>query len=141
MSSDNSPPPKGYRAAEAYLRPSPIYVNGTLDGHLFDLRNCTFTLTLTAEMATATDSPTEIFVPEFHFPEDKAVITVSGGKWEVDQHDIQGVKLQRLLWWHAEGEQNIKVQGVKRQPGTYADPSEDDVSYFEQCQRGQCIVM
>lgn len=69
------------------------------------------------------------------------VIAVSGGKWEVSQQDIQGIKLQRLRWWHAEGEQDIKVEGVKRKPGTFAEASEDDVTYFEQCQRGQCLMM
>lgn len=98
-------------------------------------------MSLTAETATATDAPTEIFLPEFHFPQEKTVIAVSGGKWELDQKDIQGIKLQRLRWWHAEGEQDIKVEGVKRQPGTFANPSEDDVTYLEQCQRGQCLMM
>lgn len=140
ISSDSPPQPKGYRAAEAYLRPSPIYVGGTLASHVFDLRNCRFTMNLTAKAATAPDAPTEIYLPEFHFPEGNTVVAVSGGKWELNYQEIQNIKLQRLRWWHAEGEQDIKIEGVKRQPGEFA-PSADDVSYLEQCQSGQCSMM
>lgn len=108
---------------------------------MFDLQNCTFTMSLSSSKATATDAPTEIFLPEFHFPDAKTVVAVSGGKWELDYQEIQGTKTQRLRWWHAEGEQNIKIEGVKRQAGTFADPSGDDVTYLEQCQRGECLMM
>ncbi|KAJ5668136.1 glycosyl hydrolase [Penicillium maclennaniae] len=140
ISSDSSPPPKGYRAAQAYIRPSPIYVNGNLKSHVFDLRNCTFTMSLTANMATATDAPTEIYLPEFHFPESHTAVAVSGGKWELDYQEIRSIKVQRLRWWHAEGEQDIKIEGVKRQPGEFNSTS-DDMTYLEQCQRGQCTIM
>ncbi|KAJ5118739.1 glycosyl hydrolase [Penicillium atrosanguineum] len=140
MSSDSAPPPKGYRAAQAYIRPSPIYVNGNLESHVFDLQNCTFTMSLTANMATATDTPTEIYLPDFHFPETSTAVAVSGGKWEIECQEIQSIKVQRLRWWHAEGEQDIKIEGAKRQPGEFTNTS-DDVTYLEQCQRGQCIIM
>ena len=136
-----TPPAKGYRAAEAFLRPSPIYVSGALDTHVFDLENCRFSMTLTAQKATPTDAPTEIFLPDFHFPPPKTVTTVSGGKWEIDTFEIQNVKLQRLRWWHAEGEQYIHIEGVKRQANEFTNPSGEDVTYFEQCQKGQCLIM
>ncbi|KAJ6024998.1 glycosyl hydrolase [Penicillium herquei] len=141
ISSDGPDPPKGYRAAEAYLRPSPIYVSGTLENHVFDLQNCRFTMSLTATKATAIDAPTEVYLPDFHFPEGEVEVAVSGGKWELDLYPIQGIKIQRLLWWHGEGDQDIQIDGIKRQPGEYVNPSGDDVSYFEQCQRGQCVLM
>ncbi|KAJ5197954.1 glycosyl hydrolase [Penicillium cinerascens] len=141
ISSDSSPQSKGYRAAEAYIRPSPIYVSGSLRSHVFDLRNCTFTMKLTAKTATSTDAPTEIYLPDFHFPETNTVVAVSGGKWELDYQEIQSIKVQRLRWWHAEGEQDIKIEGIKRHPGEFANPSGDDVTYLEQCQQGQCMIM
>ncbi|KAJ5965505.1 glycosyl hydrolase [Penicillium waksmanii] len=138
ISSSLSRAPKGYRAAEAYLRPSPIYVSGQLESHLFDLQSCTFTMSLTAQAATISEAPTEIFLPEFHFPEDQTAISVSGGKWELDVEE--STRIQRLLWWHAEGEQEIKIEGVKRKVGEYSN-SVEEVSYLEQCQRGQCVLM
>lgn len=116
-------------------------MNGSLDSHVFDLQNCTFTMSLTAKTSAAIDTPTEIFLPEFHFPGGRTIVAVSGGKWELDYEEIQSVKLQRLRWWHAEGEQDVKIEGIKRKPGTFANPSEDDVTYLEQCQRGQCPMM
>lgn len=141
ISSVSSQTPKGYRAAEAFLRPSPIYVNGSLDSYVFDLRNCKFTLNLTAKAPTPSDTPTEMYLPEFHFPESGTVISVSGGKWEIDYQEFETIKVQRLRWWHAEGEQNIKIEGVKRKAGEFASPSGDDVTYLEQCQKGDCLVM
>ena len=143
LSVADQPPsrPKGYRAAEAYLRPSPIYVSGVLDNYLFDLKNCTFTMSLTAKAATAFDAPTEIYLPEVHFPKRNTVITASGGRWEIGYQEIQTVKFQLLRWWHGEGEQNVKIEGLKRQDGLFLRPSEEDISYLEQCQRGQCVLM
>ena len=71
ISSERSQSPlresRGYRAAEAFLRPSPVYVSGRLVNHVFDLKNCTFTLSVNAKVMTAPDAPTEIFLPDFHF--------------------------------------------------------------------------
>lgn len=97
-------------------------------------------MSLTAKVATATDAPTEIYLPDFHFPDKSTAVAVSGGKWEIDQQVIQSIKVQRLRWWHAEGEQDIKIEGAKRQPGEFTNTS-DDMTYLEQCQRGQCIIM
>lgn len=116
-------------------------MNGKLDSHVFDLKNCAFTLSLTAKGATTANAPTEIYLPGFHFPESNIVVAVSGGKWDIDVQDIQGVKLQHLRWWHAEGEQDIKIEGLKRKPGEFSNPGGADVSYLEQCQKGQCVMM
>lgn len=116
-------------------------MSGKLDSHVFDLKNCAFTLSLTAKGPTTANAPTEIYLPEFHFPESSIVVAISGGKWDIGVQDIQGVKLQHLRWWHAEGEQDIKIEGLKRKPGEFANPGGADVSYLEQCQKGQCVMM
>ena len=103
----------GYRAAEAYVRPSPIYTNGKLLGSGFDLRGANFTFKLDAPAACSADLPTEIFLPEFHFPKEKCAVSVSGGKWQIGNFDEDGGLIQKLKWWHGEGEQWIKVDGVK----------------------------
>ncbi|KAL2000924.1 hypothetical protein VTN02DRAFT_2461 [Thermoascus thermophilus] len=139
--SQTSPDGKqGFRAAEAYIRPSPIVTNGNLLHHGFDLRNCIFTLALEAKASTPEDAPTEIYLPEFHFPSARTVVTVSGGKWTIDFEAVGSVSVQRLRWWHGEGEQEIKIQGVKRKPGEILSTAEDE-GYLEQCQRNTCAVM
>lgn len=130
---------QGYRAAEAYLRPSPIYVSGRLVSHVFDLKNCAFTMSLTAKAATTPGAPTEIYLPEFHFPESSTVVAVSGGKWEIVCQEIQSIKIQCLRWWHADGDHDIKIEGDKRKLGESA--LGDDITYLEQCQQGQCAMM
>ena len=131
----------GYRAAEAYIRPSPIKTNSQLLSHLFDLRNCTFTMSLTAEAASPQETPTEIYLPEFHFPEGQSVVSVSSGEYKIEFEEINSVKVQRIRWWHSEGEQDIKVEGVKRKLGELYNGTAEDVGYIEQCQQRGCIVM
>ncbi|KAF2211103.1 glycoside hydrolase family 5 protein [Cercospora zeae-maydis SCOH1-5] len=112
---------QGYRAAEAYVRPYPAAVHGTIDTYGFDLKNCLFTLDLTSPSPTPADYPTEIFLPEFHFPQGspaRTTVETSGGKWEVRTvEDVEGARQQVLRWWHGEGEQKLKVTGVKRARG------------------------
>lgn len=132
----------GFRAAEAYIRPSPIVTNGLVANHVFDLRSCTFTMSLAGrghEMGQ--DIATEIYLPDFHFPDTHTVVSVSSGEWTIDHAQIDSVKVQRLRWWHAAGEQDIKIEGVKRKPGDLTDVSGEDLTYLEQCQRGGCTVM
>ncbi|KAE8308781.1 glycoside hydrolase superfamily [Aspergillus transmontanensis] len=132
----------GFRAAEAYIRPSPIFTSGSLTHHGFDLRNCTFTMSLVAkEKAARGDQPTEIYLPDFHFPDIQSVVSVSSGEWTIDHAEIDSVKIQRLRWWHPEGKQDIKIQGVKRKPGDLTKVSGEDLTYLEQCQRGACTIM
>ena len=97
----------GNRAAEAFIRPAPIYTAGRILKYGFDLAKVVFQLTLEASESTKENAPTEVFVPQLHFPKDKLSVTVSGGKWEYNHID------NILRWWHNEGEQNIKIQGVK----------------------------
>ncbi|EHK97773.1 putative Uncharacterized glycosyl hydrolase [Glarea lozoyensis 74030] len=122
----NSP---GFRAAEAYI------IN-----YGFDLRNCVFTLNLKADKVAPQDSPTEIFLPEFHFPKDVCDVEVSGGKWTINTDDEDGGMIQRLRWWHAEGEQSIKVTGVQRRQNMSLGKEEEE-GYLDQCQQSKCGLM
>ncbi|KAH8693971.1 putative glycosyl hydrolase [Talaromyces proteolyticus] len=130
----------GFRAAEAYVRPSPIYTCGDLLKYEFDLKNCTFTVSVNAEKPTPQDAPTEIYLPEFHFPKSETVVYISGGKWSIETQDEISSSFQVLKWWHAEGDQDIKVEGVKHKASDLLASYEDE-SYLEQCQKNNCMVM
>lgn len=131
----------GFRAAEAYVRPSPTAAAGTILSYGFDLRNCIFTLKLLVHEAGPDAQPTDIALPEFHFPKDKCEVEVTSGKWTISSDAAQGSLIQRLRWWHLEGEQTIKVTGVRRRQAAMQGLDEDD-SYLEQCQEtSKCSVM
>jgi hypothetical protein len=125
----------GYRAAEAFVRPTPTVVAGKVLQYGFDLRQCQFTLKLSAPAAAGESTPTVIFLPEYHFPQDQCTVEVTSGKWEISTDDDEGALLQRLRWWHAAGEQNIKINGLVRQHNI-TDSSLEDAGYLEQCQAG-----
>lgn len=133
----------GFRAAEAYVRPSPIATVGSVRSYGFDLRNSTFTLSLECESNATEDAPTEIYLPEFHFPREETEVVVSGGKWTVGiDDDGEGGLIQRLKWIHGVGEQRIEVKGAKRrQAVANSGSSEEGVGYLEQCRRSGCSVM
>lgn len=131
----------GYRAAEAYVRPSPIATVGNVTSYGFDLRNSTFTLTLTCDKPATEDAFTEVFLPEFHFPREGSEVEVSGGKWTISvDDDVEGGLIQKLKWWHGLGEQRLTVKGVKRKQGT-AVGREEEEGYLEQCQQSRCAIM
>jgi hypothetical protein len=130
----------GFRAAEAYVRPAPIETVGKIINYGFDLRNCIFTLRLQAPKAGSEDQPTEIFLPEFHFPKDKCEVEVSSGKWTISTDDEDGGLIQKLRWWHVEGEHSIQVTGVRRSQNTMLG-REDEEGYLDQCQPSKCNVM
>ncbi|KAF2085422.1 glycoside hydrolase family 5 protein [Saccharata proteae CBS 121410] len=136
-----NPDKPGFRAAEAYVRPTPIVTHGDIATYGFDLRNCTFSLSLTAPSPTTEDAPTEIFLPDFHFPQSQTEVEASGGKWTISVDDAENGLIQKLRWWHAEGEQSITVRGVKRRQGMVI--GEGDEGYIEQCsqQSSKCAVM
>jgi hypothetical protein len=135
----------GFRAAEAYVRPSPVVVAGDLKSYGFDLRNCTFNLAVAApETGAGQDSPTVVYLPEYHFPRDGCEVLVSSGKWELRQDDSEGgVPVQKLFWWHLGGKQTLRVTGPPRQYNVPAGSAEE-LGYLEQCWRtggGSCVVM
>lgn len=132
----------GYRAAEAFIRPTPTAVAGDVVASGFDLRRCTYRLKLEASRAAADEAPTIVLLPDFHFAKDRCEVTVSSGKWEISSDEDEGPSLQRLRWWHAAGEQNLTVRGtVLRHNG--ARGSAEETSYLEQCQQGleSCLIM
>lgn len=90
----------------------------------------------------AQDTPTEIFLPEFHFPKDQSEIQVSSGKWTISTDDADGGMIQRLRWWHAEGEHSITVRGVQRRQNMSLGKEEEE-GYLDQCQQTttKCSVM
>ncbi|KAK3060815.1 hypothetical protein LTS18_007631, partial [Coniosporium uncinatum] len=92
----------GFRAGEAFVRPTPIATFGKVKSFGFDLKNCTFHLSLTAASATPEDAPTEVYLPEFHFPSGGTTVETSGGKWTISTDDREGGLMQKLRWWHAE---------------------------------------
>jgi hypothetical protein len=131
---------RGLRAAEAFIRPTPIVTHGDLTSFGFDLRNCVFKITLSASSSTREDAPTTIYLPQFHFPSDQSSVEVSGGKWTITSEETSGALQQILRWWHAEGEQNMTVKGVVRKQGG-ALSSDEDEGYLRQCQKQACVVM
>lgn len=133
----NSP---GLRAAEAYVRPSPIVTAGDVLSYGFDLKSCLFTLSVIAPASTKQDAPTEIFLPEFHFPRDHTAVEVSGGKWTISLDDVNGARLQKLRWWHGEGEQSMSVKGMVRRFGKVSETDEED-GYLGQYWPTNCSIM
>ncbi|XP_044717244.1 cellulase (glycosyl hydrolase family 5) [Hirsutella rhossiliensis] len=136
----------GYRAAEAFIRPTPTVVAGDVITSGFDLRRCTYSLKVKAPKAATDEVPTIVFLPEFHFPKDQCEVTVSSGKWEISSDEDEGPWLQRLRWWHAAGEQSLTVRGTVRQHNALQGSAEE-AGYLEQCQQGygfnigSCVVM
>jgi len=134
----------GYRAAEAYVRPAPITTAGLITNYTFDLKKCQFSMKLEASKAADSDAPTVIFLPDFHFPKDACTVEVSSGKWEISSDDEETALLQRLRWWHGDGEQSITVTGVVTKLNGDGAPGGEDAGYYEACNNGgwgNCRVM
>ncbi len=125
----------GYRAAEAFIRPTPTVVAGDVLQSGFDLRRCTYELKVSANKAAEDAAPSIVYLPEFHFPRDKCEVAVTAGKWEIGTDDEEGTTLQRLKWWHPQGEHSLTVKGVIRKHNV-VEGSAEDAGYLEQCQQG-----
>lgn len=131
----------GYRAAEAFIRPSPILTHGRVEEYGFDMKDRLFTLRLSAEKATPEDGPTICFLPEYHFPESHTTVEVSGGKWKIEKENVDDEgSVQIIKWWHSEGEQQIQVRGaVRAKDGSIMGKPEDSGNA---CQgSSNCMVM
>ena len=132
----------GYRAAEAYVRPAPITTAGLITHYTFDLKACQFNLTLKAPKVAESDAPTVVFLPDYHFPKDACSVEVSSGKWEISSDEEEAALIQRLRWWHGEGEQTLRITGVARKHN--AGEGAEDAGYYEQCNQGtwaNCTLM
>lgn len=133
----------GYRAAEAYVRPAPIATAGAITNYGFDLQQCVFTLTIKAPKVAELDAPTVVSLPEYHFPKDDCSVQVTSGKWEISSDEEETTLVQRLRWWHGDGEQTLRVSGVVKRHNV-GDGAEEDGGYYEQCNQGSwsnCVAM
>ena len=130
----------GYRAAEAYVRPSPFATVGSVTSYGFDLRNATFTFALDCKNAATEAIPTEIFLPEFHFPRNNTTVEVSSGKWTISTDEFDGGTIQMLRWQHGVGKQNMTVKGQQRRQGMALGKDEEE-GYYEQCKQTRCSLM
>lgn len=127
-------PQRSQRAVEACLRPTPIYTNGRLESHTFDLKKCTFTMRLIASHP-ALEIPSEIYLPELHFPLGDTSVEVSGGKWEIYSREFHTVKLQYLRWWHGKGAVDITIRRKKRR-----STSQEYVA-LQKLHKSRCMMM
>ena len=126
---------KGYRAAEAFVRPTPVAAHGDVISFAFDLRKTQFELSVIAPTPTDEKAPTEIFLPDYHFPRNGISVDVSSGRWQVSNDDAYAGFAQRLKWWHQKGSQTIRVKRVLQQE------EEARESYLEQCKEKSCTLM
>ena len=122
------------------MRPSPIATVGNVTSSGFDLRNAIFTFSLECEKAATEEVPTEVFLPEFHFPRDNTAVEVTSGKWTISAEDKYGGLTQSLRWYHGAGKQSLRVKGVKRRQGM-ALGKEEEEGYYEQCRQRGCSIM
>ncbi len=132
-----------FRAAEAYVRPTPVATHGDIVSYGFDLRNCEFKFALNAPSSTSEDAPTEIFLPEYHFPPENVIVDVSGGKWTIGMEQVGGVSVQIMKWWHAEGDQTLSVRGMTTRQDVSLGTLEGE-SYADrlwQCREDGCLLM
>jgi hypothetical protein len=129
---------RGLRAAEAFIRPTPVATHGDVTSYGFDLKSATFKLSLSAPNSTPDDAPTVVYLPEFHFP--NPTVEISGGKWSIASEEHKGAVQQILKWWHAEGDQSMTVKGVVRKQGGALSTDEDE-GYLRQCQKQACVIM
>lgn len=120
----------GFRAAEAFIRPSPVRVAGEVLSWGFDLSHNTFELKLEANVSTSESAPTEVYIPSFHFPKNEMQVQVSGGRWTYD------ADTQYIRWWHLEGEQTMKVVGPKKM-----GKLTEDGGYLDMIRNYSCSVM
>ncbi|KAI9800228.1 MAG: hypothetical protein M1825_004212 [Sarcosagium campestre] len=147
ITSDTAPTPAylsnkgGFRAAEAYVRPTPLATAGSIQEFGFDLRRCIFNLSLIAATSPQDAAPTEIFLPEFHFPEAQTTVEVSGGKWSISIDEEGAGTIRKLRWWHGEGAQSLKIQGAMRRPGIAIGKEEEEESFVGKCRQSACIIM
>lgn len=53
-------------------------------------------------------------------------IDASAGKWTLSTDDADGGMIQRLRWWHVEGEHILKVKGVRRRQNMALGKEEEE---------------
>jgi hypothetical protein len=107
----------------------------------FDLKTVTFSFSLTSDTPTKEAVPTEIFLPEFHFPPGKTLVEVTGGRWRIDTVDVDGEGMQVMKWWHGAGDQGMMVKGMKRKAGALMEEDDEADGGYLETMRENCSVM
>ncbi|KAK9460607.1 glycoside hydrolase superfamily [Lipomyces oligophaga] len=97
----------GCRAIEAFVRPTPLATSGIPQEYGFDIKTAVFNLSLFADDCLSKNIPTEISIPDFHFPNGDMEIEITSGRWEHDK------PAQLIRWYHDEGLQKIKITGLR----------------------------
>lgn len=128
-----------FRAAQAYIRPTPISTHGDLQSSTFDLRGNEFKMTVRAKVPAAEDAPTEIFLPTYHFERGHFEVNASGGKTDLSVDDYNGAVIQRLRWWNQPGEHTLSVKASSRRAGMSLGKAEQE-GVVDQC-LDKCAVM
>lgn len=96
------------RAGLAIIRPTPVYVSGSLLEYGLDLKGKEFTLRIDATETTR-QSPTVVFLPWIHFPAGQTLVVVSTGEWEITCDKEFRAETQVLRWWPVVGRQELTV--------------------------------
>ncbi|KAK9478127.1 glycoside hydrolase superfamily [Lipomyces japonicus] len=102
----------GARAVEAFARAFPLVTVGIPQSYSFDIKTATFKLELYGDGGSDDSLPTEIFVPDFHYPNGDVQIAITSGRWELDR------SRQVLYWWHEPGKQQIEIVGIRGEQKT-----------------------
>ena len=123
------------RAAYAFIRPAPISTHGSIVSYGFDLKKMTFSMDVLASRTAAKDTPTEVFLPQLHFPQDLFDVDVSAGHFElaIEQVGSEG-RRQILRWWNEDGQQQLKVKAKGL-------ASETDGWFMDRCGESRCQAM
>ena len=126
---------EGSRAFEAFVRPSPVVIAGIPKAYGFDMRSCSFSLTMVPfEDSPAEDSPTEIFLPEYFFQDCEPEISVSSGRWIMHRPG------QVLQWWHSGAEeQKLTISSAYKKEGVVGTVDDDVEGWYYWY--GKCQVM
>lgn len=116
-------------------------VSGDITHYTFDLKTCTFTLSLRTAKEAEPDTPTVLFLPEVHFPREASSVEVSSGKWEItgEEGDVQ-----QFRWWHGAGEQNVRIRGVVRKVNGDGVVGGEEVGYYDAVSNwlgNGCVIM
>ena len=91
------------RAAEAFVRPTPVHTAGIVVESGFNLAKTTFKMKVKADKPAEEEAPTEIFVPPLHFPD--PIEVEANGRWEHDAGE------NVLRWWNDAGLQELTIKG------------------------------
>ncbi|SEI30995.1 YALIA101S01e12398g1_1 [Yarrowia lipolytica] len=126
---DELPPvsQKGVRAVEAFARPYPIAIGGTLAATSYELIKRHYILEIEA---AGSNQETIIAIPQFVFPTNFLSVTVSTGSWKTARN--------QLFWSHNQaGRQKIEITVLDHQPefGGFLD------TFYSNLAEPCCVVM